>query len=394
VNTRPGGLRVAYITAEEDLRRIGLLVAAASAVLALTAAERAAVQVNLLIHDARESGWRLGELPLGSHDQIATEAKDRGLTQLREALTQSEPDLVILDTLASLFALPNENDNSAVTMLMNRLARLARAADCAVLVLHHTPKMTRETATSQRGEVTLVRGGGAIVNSARVAITITSLSAAEAGLFAMLGHKPDAVRRIEHAKINDAPPMDPAFFVVRSEQVRVHDGTDHAVRAIEFTPALTLVTSGASIAIKNLVMKTIDAGTVNAAGANVPLSPGGGKANARDAATHIARALISTTQISDDRHVKAAAREVLKELQQIGCVAVEEVALPAYTQKGKPNGARKGQGLVCQWHLAPWVAAQPATASNGAPAAGRASRAVPPSSAAAGQPAPAPVGGP
>jgi hypothetical protein len=366
VNTRPGGLRVAFISAEEDLRRIGLLVEAACSVLCLTAAERAAVSTNLVVHDAGSSDWRLGVPPVGSRDAVAAESQDRGYDELVAALAQYKPDVLVLDTLAALFHLPSEIDNGAITTLMRRLARAARAAGCAVMLNHHTPKMTRETAAAQRGEPTLVRGGGAIANSARVVLSITPLPASEAAQAAMQGQNPDRVRRLEHAKINDMEPMCPAHFEIKSVPVRVHDGTDHAVRAVAFLPALPAASSGISNAARNLAMKAIDTGVLDDHGAQVPLSPGGGRNNLRDAVQSIARALVNATPSLAETHAVAAARAVLKDLKdRIGCVVEQDVLVPQYKTNGQPNGTRPRRGLVCRWDLAPWATTTPQPTTSG-----------------------------
>lgn len=360
VNTRPGGLRVAIVTAEEDAGRIGLLAAAAASVLRLNAAERTAMDANLMLHDASASGWQLGAPTPGSRETLAPEATDRGLAELRAAIGQFKPEVLILDTLAALFALLSEIDNNAITSLMRRLSRAARDGGCAVLVLHHTPKMTRETAAAQRGEQTLVRGGSAIVNSARVVLTLTSLPAGgEASQFAIQGIKPEQVRRIEHVKINDMLPMDPAYFEIKSVQVPVHNNTNHAVRAVEFLAPLPTAAAGGGIsnAIRNVAMKAIDAGVLDDHGARLPLSPGAsGSGNKRDATQVIAGALMNATPSLAEPHAKAAARDVLKDLRdRIGCVAEQEVQVPQYKANGQSNGARRGRGLVCRWDLAPWA---------------------------------------
>jgi hypothetical protein len=90
-----------------------------------------------------------------------------------------------------------------------------------------------------RGGGTTVRGGSAIVNSAGVVTTITSPSAAEGRQFVMQGLQPDHVRRVEHAKINDMPSMDPAYFAIVSAKVTVHGGSEVAVLAVEFITAPT-----------------------------------------------------------------------------------------------------------------------------------------------------------
>jgi hypothetical protein len=364
---RPGGLRVAYISAEENSNSAGLLVAAACRVLALNAAERALVTQNLTFHDAAASGWRLGEPKPGSRNEIAPENEDWALNQLTAALTGI--DILILDTLAALFALPDENDNQAITALMRRLAKAARATGCAVLVLHHTPKMTKEQAAAQRGEVTLVRGGSAIVNSSRVVLTLTSLPDGEAAQFAMMGFSSDRTRRLEHSKLNDGPFMAPAYLALRPEPVTVADGSEVAVRAIEFIAA-PAASGPATNALHNLVMRAIQAGAIDKHGARVPLSPGGGASNERDGIQHIANALMTAQSSLTEAQAKKLAKDTLKTLQKLGYVTVDQEAkVPRYKLDGQRDGSRKVSGLVCQWHLVPWLTQQSTDAPEGVKAA-------------------------
>jgi len=360
IRTRPRGLRVAVISAEEDKNRIALLVAAACNVLGLTATERAAVEANLFVHDAQESGWRLGEPRPNHREDIAPEGQDDRATELCNALAGM--DVLILDTLAALFALPSELDNTAATRLMRRLGRIAGTMGCAVLLIHHTPKLTREAAAAQRGEATLVRGGGAIANSARVVLSLTGLPIVEAAQFAVQGLNPDRVRRLEHVKINDGPSMDPAYFAITQSLVRVHDGSDQAVRAVEFLQPLPAGGNAIPDKIRNIAMRAIDAGARDDHGRRVPLSPGGGRQNTRDAVSAIANALQQTDSTLSDVHARAAARDVLKDLKDnLGCVVEQDVQLPRYKPDGQPNGTRAARGLVCRWDLAPWMPHSPPT---------------------------------
>jgi len=347
VDNRPGGLRVAYISAEEDVKRLGLLVAAACQVLSLTKSERALVDANVRYHDAQASGWRLGASRPGQQEEMAPEEHDQHLWQLKAALPGT--DLLILDTLAALFALPNENDNNAITALMQRLNRATRQANCAVLLLHHTPKMTREVAAAQRGEATLVRGGGAITNSARVVLTITSPPAKEHPAFIAQGVMPDRGRRLEHAKINDAPPMAPAFFELVSQSVKVHDGSDIAVRAVRF-PASGSSMQTVSRKHGHLIMTAADAGVLDQQGARVPLTFGPGPRNATRATVGALRA--ANPNITD-KWAEEIARRTLKGLKDLGCISEEEVRLPQY-KNGVPNGTQAGRGLVTHWDSVPW----------------------------------------
>ena len=367
ITRRPDGQphRGALITAEEALERIALLVAAACQANGLSPAEHAAVAANLVVHDARASGFRIGE-PRGRGEDVCPEAEDRACLELRTALAGMS--LVVLDTLAATFALPNENDNSAATALMRRLGAVMAATGCAAILLHHTPKMTREAAAGQRSEATAVRGAGAFVNSARIVWTITGLPAAEAGLFAIVGANVAALRRLDPVKLNDAPPPDPVFFEVTSERVRIADGSDVPVRAIRAVAQPTAATGAIPAATLNVAMRAIDAGTTIGGVPGVRLSRAA--TGDRAAVPRIADALRAANPTLPETHARTAARDVLADLMgRLGCVSETDVGVPKFKGDGSLNGTDRRKGLVTQWHLAPWAAA-PAGPSSNASAAG------------------------
>ncbi len=202
-------------------------------------------------------------------------------------------------------------------------------------------------------------------------MTITAPTAVEAGQFVMMGLQPDRMRRLEHAKINDAPPMAPAYFTLRSELVTVHDGGAVPVRTIQWVAAPAAGSAGITDIARNLAMKAIDAGVLDAYGARVPLSPSA-KGSKRDAMAAIGRALVNANSALTEPQAKALARETLKDLiERIGCVVDQkDVPVPQYKKSGQPNGTQPGRGLVTQWHLAPWVCKETATAQPTEPTGG------------------------
>lgn len=355
--------RVAVISAEEDMNRLALLIAAACDALGFDARERADVGANLLFHDARQSGFRIGAPRPGQREDMAPETDDRACMELRDSLRANDVSLVVLDTLAALLALPSENDNSAATTLMRRIAKVAGEVGCAVILLHHTPKVTKEGAAAQRGEATAVRGGGAIVNSARIVWTITGLPVTEAGHFAMSGGNPDAIRRMDPVKLNDAAQPAPMFFEVVGIPVRVSDGTSVSVRAIRSIAAPQVGSGAIPDAIRNTAMKAIDAGAI-VHGVKAPLTPGTGDRSAID---HVARALQAANALLSPAHAKVAAREVLTDLRdRLGCIKVVDVKIPKVRPDGSVNGFDKRKGLETRWHLAPWMIGQPAPSAPAA----------------------------
>ena len=348
----PDGLRILYVTTEESPGRISLIGAGALRSPRSTRTEVRAALARFTIHDAAASGLTLG-----------TAEQDLGFRQLEALVAEHHPDLIVLDNASALFALPNENDNLQVTMLLRRLVRVAVTADAGVLLLHHTPKMSREAAAGLRGDAALVRGGSAWTNTPRTVWTITPLPPDEAAGFIGLGVPLDSVRRMEPVKVNDAVPPDPAFFAIVSETV---PPTAAAVRTIRWLPTPAAGTpTPANVAVLRVVLGAVIAGARDARNARVALSPAGRKGG-RSAVQYVAHALRQHDPSLSTTHAEGAARSTLADLLRAGIVTREKVLIPKYKQDGSPNGADTREGVVAHPEMAPWWQPAPGTA----PAAG------------------------
>ncbi len=90
--------------------------------------------------------------------------KDHLLKFSQEAL-RVKPDLIVIDTLASLCPVFSENDNAEQQRSVWRpLQKLARDCDAAILVLHHVGKRSEDGQTSEsvyRGRGASASGGAA-----------------------------------------------------------------------------------------------------------------------------------------------------------------------------------------------------------------------------------------
>jgi hypothetical protein len=83
-------------------------------------------------------------------------------------------DVLMVDPFVSCHSVP-ENDNSAIDLVAKEWARVATAANCAVVLAHHTTKLGDGPATAERS-----RGASALVNAARSAVTLNRMSEKEA----------------------------------------------------------------------------------------------------------------------------------------------------------------------------------------------------------------------
>ena len=89
---------------------------------------------------------------------------------LKERITTSKPDLVILDTLIKCYEGYEENSNPDMAKVLSFFNELAMEHNCSILLLHHTNKaaINSENVTSQTNS----RGASAIVDNSRWVISL------------------------------------------------------------------------------------------------------------------------------------------------------------------------------------------------------------------------------
>lgn len=105
-----------------------------------SSAERALLDENLFVLCDEEVDEELLDLARPYHSITVS-----------EAARQFKPDLIIVDTLAALFSLEDENSNAEVKKkVMQPLKQIAKEANAALLLLHHIgkPKMEEGHSTS------------------------------------------------------------------------------------------------------------------------------------------------------------------------------------------------------------------------------------------------------
>ncbi len=90
---------------------------------------------------------------------------------VKALITREQPDIVVVDTVGSLFTLFNENDNAEVKRKVIRpLKALAKAGNCAVVGVHHIGKRGENTADEE--EAYLGRGASAFGTDTRAVFTL------------------------------------------------------------------------------------------------------------------------------------------------------------------------------------------------------------------------------
>lgn len=122
-----------------------------------------------------------------------------GLRGLRRLLRETEPTLVIVDSVARIWEVRDELDNAQIAEALGNLRSLSNDFDCTFLILHHLRKAPAGTRDAGDGAES-VRGGSEIVNLLDT-------------LHVLRRKGREAAAKVVCAKMRDAPEPEP--FAVR-----------------------------------------------------------------------------------------------------------------------------------------------------------------------------------
>lgn len=246
----------------------------------------------------------------GKHGQmVETDAGKR----IAEAMKQSSSDVVILDPWVKLSGAP-ENENDAVDHVTRILVRIADECRGAVLALHHPRK-----GMAAPGDIDAARGAGALIASGRVGLTLTPMSADEAGRMGISEEERRRLIRLDDGKANLAL-RGAATRWYRLASVNLENGTPaypngDNVQAIERWEAPS-TWDGLPSELLNRILDDIDAGM-----------PDGERYSSAPRATDRAAWRVVKRHAPDKSDGQS--REVIKAWLKTGLLLVEEYESPS-----------------------------------------------------------------
>ncbi len=299
---------------------------------------------------------RVQSLSFLSMNEKGTTALDNaGFGVLETALQSLRPDLLILDPLVVFCGGGNMNDNAVMSLVVRKLKSLAVKYDCAILIVHHTRKGGRGSASA--GEAEEISGAAAIVNLARRAIMPVTMTDAETKTFGVLPSERRQYFKLADAKSNLAPLLSEApWYELASEELPnaepptyPHGDRVQAVKRAQLTRSKVSSFAGPEQeTIRFEILKLIDRGlTIN--GEKVPYSPNSTGNNKQRAI--LADAIAAVEQVTEDREwlprdLRAVVEREIEALKHDGWVIVEPI------KKGR---FRRGHGLQAVWERTPWA---------------------------------------
>jgi hypothetical protein len=164
---------------------------------------------------------------LARHDGKAGDVTEGQLAQQIVAFCRERNiELIVIDPLVGVHNAP-ENDNNAMEKVVTVLRKVAREAQAAVVVIHHSRKSSAPS-DRQAGEMDAARGASSLTAAARIAVTLSRMTTDDAEKYGIDWDLGRNLRRIDDAKQNYAlPAEDVSWFEMRS--IRIANGEDIGV---------------------------------------------------------------------------------------------------------------------------------------------------------------------
>jgi hypothetical protein len=130
-------------------------------------------------------------------------------------------DVLVIDPFVSSHSV-NENDNGAIDAVAKTWARIAKRANCAIVLVHHSRKLGGEKVSAESA-----RGGSSLIAAARVTLVLNRMDPREAETFGITN---ESERRrlftVLDDKSNRAPAADAEWFRIASQDVGNSTGPD------------------------------------------------------------------------------------------------------------------------------------------------------------------------
>lgn len=160
--------------------------------------------------------------------------------------------LFILDPFVECHQV-NENDNSAINMVMRSFRKIAKETNCAISIVHHTSKGSKDT----HGNMDKARGASALASAARIAHTFYTMSEKEAVTYGIAPKKASWYTRLDSAKANLAPPSE-SFEWFEKKSVKLFYDNDETTGVMEAVELDQVVGSGSNSHIAELARLIVD----------------------------------------------------------------------------------------------------------------------------------------
>lgn len=168
-------------------------------------------------------------------------------------------DAAMADPFVKFSGAP-ENDNQATDFVCRLVSRIAETANVAAVVAHHFRK-----GVAPAGDIDSARGARALIDAARIALTLLPMSPVEADTFGVSEHERRRYVRMDDGKLNLTPADKARWFRLASVQLdnatTQYPRGDNVQTVEPWTPPDTF--DGLSTDMCRRIIAAIDAGMEN-----------------------------------------------------------------------------------------------------------------------------------
>lgn len=152
---------------------------------------------------------------------LCTAVEDRSGFMLRRPVTDAvvtellarRLDVLIIDPFVSSHEV-DENANSKIDAVVKEWARVAKAANCSVVLVHHTKKLDGKRVTGEAS-----RGATSLINAARSVLVLNRMQSEEAEFFNIPPQETNRFFNVQDDKHNRAPAEAAQWYNLVSQQL-------------------------------------------------------------------------------------------------------------------------------------------------------------------------------
>lgn len=202
---------------------------------------------NRLMVDSGPDGARLCT---ASDDKNGFSIRRPVMDALTSELISRGIDALIVDPFVSSHEV-DENDNSKIDAVVKEWASVAKAANCAVMLVHHSKKLEGRRVTSEAS-----RGASSLIAAARIVLVLNRMDDEQASFYDIPSHERARYFSVGDDKHNRSPAAAADWF--RLHSVPLGNGDDMGVVAPWQPPS---VMDGLSIEKTQEIMRVLAAGT-------------------------------------------------------------------------------------------------------------------------------------
>lgn len=190
-----------------------------------------------------------------AHDTVdGTRINAPVVEDLVTELSAKAIDVLIVDPFVSSHGV-SENDNNAIDMVAKQWARVAKRANCSIVLVHHARKLGGTEVNAESA-----RGASALIAAARSVVTLNRMSEDEAAKFGIEDETRRRYFRVYDDKNNRAPPADKSdwYHLASVSLGNGEDGGDNMPVVVPWTPPDTF--DGVSVSHLRAVQEKIAQG--------------------------------------------------------------------------------------------------------------------------------------